>query len=410
MTVRVIFITVTVLLAWSYILWPAGVMMAAWLRRNSITPENRFKRRVTASGEGGGRAEAALPSLSVVMAVHNEERVIRKKIESVLSSDYPPHLMEIVIGSDASNDGTDEAIAEMAAGNGRIRLIRGGTRQGKPAMINRLVAEADGEIIIVTDANVIFTPLTVKRLAEPFVNNRVGLCDATPLTQRVNNRGVGRQENLYSRMETALKRAEGELWGAMPGPYGGCYAIRRSIFPVLPENILVDDLYAGLTVLKKSYRSLNIPEAIVSEDTQPDMRQQYKRRVRIATGSYQNLFHFGLLPSKRAGVIITLISHKVLRWLSPLLILIFIMTTIILSSGSNLYLCLLSALLIFLILSAFDLLLDRKGKQIIFQRYLTHFLLMNLALATGFVKAVRGVESGIWEPTKRVCDERGYKA
>jgi hypothetical protein len=170
----------------------------------------------------------------------------------------------------------------------------------------------------------------------------------------------------------------------------------------LPENILVDDLFAGLSVLRKNNRAINIPDAAVCEDTQPEMKEQYLRRVRIAAGSFQNLFHFGPFPSRRFSVIFTFLSHKIMRWLTPFLILLFFMTTVILSARSDFYFCLTAFQLIFIILSALDLVLYRKGKKVGYLRYVTHFLLMNAALAAGFVKALRGVEQGIWEPTKRV--------
>mgnify|MGYP001764664186 FL=1 len=178
--------------------------------------------------------------------------------------------------------------------------------------------------------------------------------------------------------------------------------MRRILFPKLPENTLVDDLFVGLTVLKKNFRSVNSPEAIVSEDTQPDMAAQFRRRIRIAAGSFQNLFRFGPCPGRRSSTCFVFFSHKIMRWLTPLFLLLFFMTTVILSGRSDFYLWLTAFQLIFIILSALDIVLERRGKRIRIQRFVTQFLLMNAALATGFVKALRGIETGIWEPTKRV--------
>ncbi len=207
---------------------------------------------------------------------------------------------------------------------------------------------------------------------------------------------------MYSRFETSLRRAEGEVWKTMTGPYGGCYAIRRGLFPVIPENTLVDDLYVGLTVTDKGFDAFNIPEAVVTEDTQPDIAGQFKRRVRIAAGSFQNLFRFGPFPSVKVNASFAFFSHKVLRWFTPLLLALFFMTTVILSGHSLLYFCLLAVQLILILLSAIDLMFDKFGRTIKLPRYVTQFLLMNVALTAGFVKAVRGIKNGIWEPTKRV--------
>ena len=390
MAAELIFITVSLLLAWTFLIYPAGVTMAAHLMR-----KRGVIRRKTHDTQ-------ALPTVTVVMSVHNEDKVIRSKITSMLGSDYPDGQIDFIVGSDGSTDGTDLLVAGIAATDSRIRFIRNEERRGKAAMINDLVSMARGEILIVTDANVIFTSGTVRKLAEPFADQAAGLCDASPRPSVSVNGGITRQENLYSRFETALKRAEGDLWGAMPGPYGGCYAVRRSLFPRLPENTLVDDLFAGLSVLKQNYRVINIHDAIVYEDTQPGISEQFRRRTRIAAGSFQNLFRFRLFFSHRAVVVIAFLSHKILRWLTPLLLSLFFMTSVILSGHSDFYFYITAVQLIFIILTALDLALDRKGKMIPFQRYVTQFLLMNAALATGFVKALRGTETGIWEPTKRV--------
>ncbi|MGE5349568.1 MAG: glycosyltransferase [Actinomycetota bacterium] len=398
MAAEILLTTVAFLLGWTYIFYPAMVIMLARLKKKRKTlPEMK---RMTVPDENTG--DETLPFVSVVMSLYNEEKIIEAKILSMLGSDYPSEKLEFLIGSDGSTDSTDSLVMNLASANGSIRLIRCSERKGKPAMLNHLASLATGEILVVTDANVIFTPQTVRRLSEGFKDSLTGLCDATVSPDRTNSKGITRQENLYGRFETNLKRAEGDLWGAMPGPYGGCYAIRRYLFPALPENILVDDLYAGLSVLGENHRSFNIPDAVVYEDTQPEMMEQFRRRIRIAAGSFQNLFHFGPFPSRRLSVILTFVSHKIMRWLTPLLILLFFMTTVILSARSDFYFYLTAFQLIFIILPALDLVLYRKEIKTGYLRYVTHFLLMNAALAAGFVKAIRGVENGIWEPTKRV--------
>ena len=388
MAAEIILAITAALLAWTYLIYPAAVIMAANLKKRHTLPS--------------AVALESRPSVTVVMSLHNEKEVAEKKIRSMLASEYPAEKLDFIIGSDGSDDGTGAVITAMAATNPNIQIIINAERKGKAAMLNELVSGAKGDILVVTDANVMFTPSVIRKLAEGFADSRTGLCDATVHPFSADDTGITRQEIMYSRFETALKRAEGLLWGAMPGPYGGCYAVRRSLFPRLPENTLVDDLLVGLSVLKENYRAFNIPDAVVFEDTQPDMIEQYRRRTRIAAGSFQNLFRFGLCISERAGALFAFLSHKIMRWLTPLLLVLFFMTTVILSGSSYFYFCLTAFQLIFIILSVIDIMLDRRGKKLFIQRYVTQFLLMNAALATGFVKAVRGIESGIWEPTKRV--------
>lgn len=391
MAAETIFIAALALLAWTYLLYPALVFTLACIHRQRKTREDDNLKTVT-----------PLPSVSVIMPLFNEEKVTGEKIRSLLLSDYPLDLTEFIIGSDASVDGTDEIIREYAATDSRIKFHRNGIRKGKAAMLNELVKMARGSIIVITDANVIFSIGTVRLLASEFVSPGTGLCDATVVPPASPGHGMTRQENLYSSFETSLRRAEGKAWKAMTGPYGGCYAVRRELFPMIPENTLVDDLYVGLTVMRKGFASFNAADAVVSEDTQPDRADQYRRRVRIAAGSFQNLFRFGPFPSGRVTASFAFFSHKVLRWFTPLFLTLFFMTTVILSGRSDLYFCLAAVQLILILLSALDLMFDKFGRTLQLPRYVTQFLLMNAALTAGFVKAVRGIKNGIWEPTKRV--------
>jgi cellulose synthase/poly-beta-1,6-N-acetylglucosamine synthase-like glycosyltransferase len=352
MAAEVIMVIVLFLLAWTYLLYPATVFALANIknRRGGNSPGQQAS------------DDRPLPTVSVIMSVHNEEKVIEEKVRSLTASDYPHNLAEFLMGSDASDDDTGQILQDLSAGDCRIRFFRYEARRGKPAVLNDLVTEARGEILVITDANVIFSPDTLRQLAECVSVPGTGLCDATVVPRKSDESGITRQENYYSRFETALKRAEGIL-------------------------------------------SHNVPGAKVYEDTQPGMAEQFRRRIRIAAGSFQNLFRFGPFPSRKIHASFAFFSHKVLRWLTPLFLILFFMTTVILSGHSLFYFCLSAIQLIFIILSALDLALDRYGRKIRYQRYVTQFLMMNAALVAGFARAAGGIKSGIWEPTKRVQDD-----
>jgi len=399
MAAEVVFISAVMILGWSYIIYPALVFTIASIRK---TDGSNMQAETALNTERNQDFAPSLQSVSVLIPVYNEEKVIRKKLTSILLSDYPTELLEILVGSDASDDSTEEIVESIAASVKRIKLHRSNTRRGKSAMLNDLAALAGGDILIITDANVLFSSDAVRRLAEGISAPGTGLCDAAVIQDAAASHGVAHQENLYSRFESALKSAEAAAWGSMTGPYGGCYSIRRDLFPVIPDNTLVDDLYVGLTALKKGYAIKNIPSATVTEDTEADLAGQYRRRVRIAAGSYQNLFRFGPFPSRNIKISFSFFSHKVLRWLTPFFLMLVFMTTVILSAGSVFYFCLLALQLIFLLLSALDLALNEYGRKMLYLRYVTQFIMMNAALTGGFWKALKGIKNGIWEPTKRV--------
>ncbi len=345
--------------------------------------------------------EVSLPFVSVLMSVYNEEKVIKKKIESLLVSDYPSDKIELKIGSDASDDKTDEIINEFTVKDNRVTLFRSETRIGKASILNHLASNASGIITIITDANVIPSKDAVRLIASHLSQPGAGLCDATVKPVMTDDYGISSQENLYSIFETLLKRAEGVAWGTMICPYGGFYGVRSDLMPEIPENILADDLFIGISVLKSGFRSFNSEEAIASEDTQPEIAGQFRRRVRIAAGSFQNLFHFGPFPFKGFIPSFCFFSHKVLRWFTPLLLALVFMTTVILSGSSVFYFCLSGALLFFILLTALDLALQSVKISIKPLHYTTQFLMMNIALTYGFMKVLKGIKKGTWEPTKR---------
>jgi len=384
-TAEIILISAAFSLIYSYGFYPLLTMLlASGERKKDITAES-------------------FPSVSILMPVFNEEKVIRAKIDSLISSSYPAEKTEILIGSDASDDCTDAIVNGYSAVHENIKLIRAERRAGKASMLNRLVLMAKGELLVVTDANVMPEKNCLRKIVSHFNNENISLCDANPVSRGKVADGIATQEKLYSSFEMKLKNSEAKTWGTSINPYGGFYVIRKDLFPVIPENMLADDLYVGLSLVAGGYKSINEYEAIVYEDIPAGLKEQYKRRVRIATGSFQNLFHYGLFPRGiLSAVSFCFFSHKVLRWFTPLFLLTVFMTSIILSGHSILYFALALIQVIFILLPVLDYILQKRGITAFPLRSVTQFAMMNVALTAGFFRCLRGVKEGTWEPTKRV--------
>jgi len=385
MVAETLFFITVLLLAVTYVIYPLlTIAVAALKQRNNYV-------------------SADLPMVTILMPMYNEEKVAKAKTESLLALDYPAGHIEIILGSDASTDSTDEIISAFASKSEMVRIVRSDVRLGKAGMLNLMVKQAHGEILVVTDANVIPSPDCLRLIASHFHDTKTGICDAWPITRSDDSKGITAQEKIYSSFEMRLKNAEGNAWGTMTGLYGGFYAIRKELFPLIPEKILVDDLYAVLNVISKGFNAINEEKAVVIEDIPPDVRGQFRRRIRIAAGSFQNLFYWGPLPGGIfSGASYSFFIHKVIRWFSPLLIIIFFMTTVILSNHSLFYFAVVFGQIIFLFLSILDILLLKAGITIKPLRFTTQFLMMNAALLAGMIKAIMGVKKGIWEPTQRV--------
>jgi len=386
MIVNILFWTSLILILHTYAIYPLLLVIAGkFLRRKEYHGPESYK-----------------PMVSVLMAVYNEENVIGDKIEALFLSDYPSELMEVIVGSDASDDGTEEILENIGHRHPGLRTVRFPERRGKPAVINDLSSMASGEILIITDANVFPSPDCIKNLVLSTSDKSVGLVDTRLLNTGIGVGGVSLPGAAYVSLETRIKNIEGRLWGMMMGPFGGFYAVRRSSFKPNSDNTLSDDFRICMNVILKGDKAISNMNAIAYEDVTDSLAGEFRRKVRISTGNFQNLRHFAFLlknPFRKLSSIF--ISHKVLRWMAPFIWMILLPATILLASKSIFFTLILYLQLIFIILPPLDLLLRRIGLNIVPLRFFTHLFLMNLALIAGFIKYLNGVESGIWVPTKR---------
>jgi cellulose synthase/poly-beta-1,6-N-acetylglucosamine synthase-like glycosyltransferase len=342
------------------------------------------------------------PSVSVLMAVHNEENVIRKKLESLFSSDYPGDRIEVLVGSDSSDDSTNEILSELKKSFPLLEVFIYKERIGKPAALNRLSAVAKGEILIITDANVFPDRNTIRTLVKNFSDISVGLADSRLLNTGTKKDGISLPEVAYISIESKLKNIEGRLWGKMMGPFGGFYAVRKSSYEPNSENILADDFRICMNVIRKEQLAISDTEAIVFEDVSNNLKDEFYRKVRISAGNYQNLHHFAFLLLHPFSIwSFCFVSHKLIRWITPFLWCIMVLTNILLIKNSFFYLLLFLLQVIFLLLPAFDMYFKKFNIHFVPLRFFTHFYFMNIALFIGFIKYLGGIRTGAWEPTKR---------
>jgi cellulose synthase/poly-beta-1,6-N-acetylglucosamine synthase-like glycosyltransferase len=375
------------LVVFSYALYPLILqILAAGKKPNSMVYE-----------------EKDLPPVSVIIAAFNEESVIAEKLLSVLASKYPPEKLEILVGSDASTDRTIPIVREFAQKHNFIRYFDFTERRGKPSVVNDLASHAKGEILVLTDANVMFSPGTLFHLVKHFKNPAIGLVDSQMVNMGMKKEGISYQEKAYISREVQIKQMESLIWGTMMGPFGGCYAIRHEDYSPVPPHSLVDDFYINMKVLENGKRAVNELQAIVYEDVSDNLRAEFRRKIRIATGNFQNLRRFGhLLWPPWSGTGFAFLSHKVIRWFGPVFLILALVANIPLAFQQNIYvITMLGQLLLMFGVPLIDLLLKKINIYIPLFRLILHFYSMNLALFIGFFRYLKGVKSGIWKPTPR---------
>ncbi len=349
-----------------------------------------------------------LPPVSILIAAYNEEDVILDKIESILKSDYQSEKIEIIIGSDCSTDRTNEIITKLSNKYSCVSINTFDKREGKAAVINKLVDKAKNEILILTDANIIFSKKTIYSLVRHFKNNHIGLVDSNMINIGIKENGISLQEKTYISSEVQFKHAESKIWGMLMGPFGGCFAIRKSLFEPIPKNFMVDDFFVCMNILIKKKLAINDLDAIVYEDVSNQISEEFRRKRRISMGNFINLNYFKRLVFKPFSKLsFIFISHKVIRWFSPILLISMLVSNfrIIINDENIFYNICIFIQISFIITPFIDYLLRKIRIHILILRFITHFYIMNLALLIGFIDFLTISKKGTWEPTKRKQDE-----
>lgn len=347
----------------------------------------------------------AAPTVFVLVAAYNEASVIAEKIENLLDCDYPKKKLYIWVGSDNSTDGTNEILADYALRYPQVNVHVFKTRTGKIGIQNQLVQALntrDDDVLLFTDADVLLAPDTITKLVERLQDERIGLVGANPQSKSAMVAGVSKLENTYIKGESSTKYFEGLLWGTMMGAFGACYAMRANLYKPVPTNFKVDDFYITMSVLKTGHYAVKLREALCFEDSPDSMQEEFRRKVRISTGNFQNLRVFSHLiwpPYKPLGF--SFLSHKVLRWFGPFFIIGLLTTNIALLGVNAFYALTFIVQYSLLFLTLIEIVLRKSGVHSIPLRFVTYFYYMNLALLVGFYKFLKGEQSNVWEPTKR---------
>jgi len=269
-----------------------------------------------------GSARAAIePTVSVVLAAHDEEQRIATKLENLLALDYPATKLQIVVVSDGSQDRTDEIVTSYASRG--VVLERVETPKGKSAALNRGVARASGEILLFCDARQRIETDALQNLIPWFADPQIGAVSGE--LQLDSDKGPG----TYWAYEKLIRLAEGKV-DSVVGATGALYAIRRHLFRELPENCLLDDVFTPLSIVLQGYRVTFDPNAKVY-DAEASLKGEFSRKARTLAGNFQLLELLPeLLDPRKNRVFLQLVSHKLLRLACP-----FALVTLF---GSNAYL------------------------------------------------------------------------
>jgi len=344
------------------------------------------------------------PRVTVIMSAFNEENWIERKLENLLSLHYPSHKLEILVGSDGASDRTDEIIARFKSD--QIRFFRFVKNLGKAHVLNALVEEAHGSILVFTDARQQFEPKAVRALVQNFQDEKVGCVSGELLFMEGERSNVREGMGSYWNYEKFLRKKESEI-GSMLGATGAIYAIRKSLFPYVPPDILVDDMFIPLSIVEQGYRAIFDSRAIAYDEPSREGEEEFKRKVRTLGGNYQIFMHFpNLFDPLKSPIAWQLFSHKALRLLIPFaLVNLFVVNVFLLDM--LFFRIMFMGQLMFYGLSAWEALRETWGARKRFRRgrtvsrgigYIPYtFCLLNYSAFVGFVRFVTGKLKSNWE-------------
>jgi cellulose synthase/poly-beta-1,6-N-acetylglucosamine synthase-like glycosyltransferase len=336
------------------------------------------------------RREEITPDVTVIIAAHDEEDVIGRRVENLLELDYPADRVEIVVASDGSSDGTDEIVEAISARSPSVRLLKC-ERAGKATAQNRAVDESESEIVAFSDANSRWAPDALRRLVRSFADPDVGyVCGQLRLET---SDGAG-QEGLYWRYELWQRESESAI-GSITAGNGAIYAVRRSDYLGWDDPRIGHDFGLPFRLAQQGRRSVYEPGAIAWEKPARDLEEEYGRKVRMMTRSWRPLLDGSLARTGDRLYLAELVSHRVLRYGSGVLHLVLLGTSVLLASRGPVYRTALAGQLGFLALA----LAGRKRLPVPGAGLAHYYLLTTTATVDALVRYLREGSPATWDKT-----------
>jgi biofilm PGA synthesis N-glycosyltransferase PgaC len=269
--------------------------------------------------------------VSLVIACHNEAERIRHKLSVLLQSTQACLIDEVLIGSDGSTDEISAAVAEV--NDSRIRLVEFSERRGKPAVLNDLIPQCRSEIVVLCDARQILSDDAIPELLANFADPKVGVVSGELMfRQSTSDSTAGRGIGAYWRYEKMIRRAEAQF-RSVPGATGALYAIRREAFQPIPDSTLLDDVVIPMLAVTRGWKCVFERKAIAWDDPSDSLGREAIRKRRTIAGAAQLVVHHPswLLPWKNP-IWLEFVSHKLLRLISPALLLSVAVSNVLLLS------------------------------------------------------------------------------
>lgn len=340
-------------------------------------------------------SEPELGSVTVVIPAFNEAEHIEQTLRNKLTQDYPADKLSVIVISDESDDGTDEIVARIAEEDSRVTLLRQVPRQGKTAGLNLAMAQIDSEFVVFSDANSHYAPNAIRELIKTFADPSIGYVTGKMVYTQADGSMVGDGCSAYMRYENTLRALETQT-GSVVGVDGGIDAIRRSLYQPMNADQL-PDFVLPLKVVAQGYRVAYCPTALLNEEALNSTDSEFRMRVRVSLRAFWALWDMRQLfnPTRYGLFSLQLLSHKALRYLAFIPMLLAFICGALLSGTSGFYTLLFFGQLAAYALAAYAQLSETANKLAGLANY---FCLINLAAFIAFLSFVRGKKIVTWQP------------
>lgn len=372
------------LIVYSYLLYPLCLQLLAAGRRRAA---------IRSSDEGW-------PTISITIPVYNEAPQIDDLLQSVLRLDYPAEKRQILVVSDASDDGTDERVQAYA--DRGIELLRMPERGGKTAAENAARLLLRGDIVVNTDASIRIHRDALKPLIARFADPTVGLASGRDVSVTRVDGELNVGESGYVGYEMWVRKLETAVSGIV-GASGCFYAIRRDLHREVLPDALSRDFAAAMVVRQHGFRAVSVDEAVCFVPRVPSLRREYRRKVRTITRGMETLyFKRRLLNPFDFGVFSwMLFSHKICRWAAPWGALIAALGFVLAARSEPLALVPVVAGLLVCALAAVGWTWPESRKPPRLFSIPAYLIASNIAVMHATIRALRGDLNAVWEPTRR---------
>lgn len=340
-----------------------------------------------------------MPGVTMIIAAYNEESFVEQKILNTLALDYPKERLQVIFITDGSTDTTPDIIRNYP----EIELLHKSERSGKTAALNRAVPYAKHDILVMCDANTMLNKECIKELAKHYQDKTIGAVAGEKKVLSAD--GLTKQEGLYWKYESALKKLDA-TYHTIVGAAGELFSLRKYLWQHVEEDTILDDFMISMRIVQQGYRVHYEPRAYATETASASVKEEAKRKVRIAAGGFQSMAR--LLPMlnifKYGKSSFLYISHRVLRWaICPFCLVLLLASSLALSFLSDQIIF----KIIFVIqvlgygLIAVNSMVSSRGIKIPLVQPLQYFVFMNICVIRGFFRYMKGEQSATWERAQR---------